>query len=464
VDLHKILVEIVSVLVVLGIMVVVHEFGHFVAAKLFGVRVEQFSVGFPPRLFGIKIGETDYCISAVPLGGYVKMTGETMPGENMSLGADGEAIAAAARDPKALTSKPRWQRMVIGVAGPFANFVLALGLMTAYYTLHNEVPDFVSQPVVLDWVVPGSAAANAGLQPGDHILAFDGQENPSWQTVYQRSGLNLNHSVSVLVGRGSQQLTLTLPLNDDTRGKDFSLDKIGIIPVWQPGPLRVAAVSAKFPAANAGVQPDDQFLSIDGHELHSTASIISYLQSRKGAPVSIVVRHLPKNGPAVTTTATVTPVLMDVPKEGKAWRIGFQGALPPSHVEQLPFGQAVEASIKFNRENSLLILEVIQRLLSRRMSVDSLSGPVAISKETGRAWESQDAGAMIQLMTIISLNLGVLNLLPFPILDGGMIFFLLIESVIRRDVNMVIKERVYQVAFVVLIAFFGYIMYNDFTK
>ncbi len=456
------LASLVSVLVVLGIMVIVHEFGHFLAAKLFGVRVEQFSVGFPPRLVGFKIGETDYCISAIPLGGYVKMTGESMPGENLQLGVDGEAAAIAARDPKALTSKPRWQRMIIGAAGPFANFLLALALMTAYYTLHNEVPDFLSQPVVLDWVVPGSAAANAGLQPGDHIIGFDGKPNPSWQTIYQRSGLNINHSVFVTVDRGGQQTNLTLELKDDSKGKDFTLDKIGMIPVWQPGPLRVNSVSAKFPAAAAGVKPDDEFLSVDGHTFHSTAAIISYLQSRQGAPLTVVLRH--KGDAVPSAPVTLQPVQMDVPKEGKAWRIGFTGAPPPSHVEQLPLPEAFAASAKFNQENSLLILSVVKRLFSNRMSVASLSGPIAISQETGRALESQDVGGMIQLMTVISLNLGVLNLLPFPILDGGMILFLLIESVIRRDVNIVFKERVYQVAFVVLIAFFGYIMFNDITK
>src|SRR5580658_1104639 len=138
--MHTFLVSIVSFVIALGILVLVHEFGHFLAAKLCGVRVEQFSIGFPPRLFGVKIGDTDYCISATPLGGYVKMTGESMPGENLSMkGADGETIEAQKSDPGALTSHPRWQRIVIGLAGPFANFVFALVLMTGFYMLHNEV-------------------------------------------------------------------------------------------------------------------------------------------------------------------------------------------------------------------------------------------------------------------------------------------------------------------------------------
>ncbi len=454
--MHTFLVNTISVLVVLGIMVLVHEFGHFLAAKLCGVRVEQFSIGFPPRLIGFKIGETDYCISAVPLGGYVKMTGETMPGENMTLGS-GEA--APASDPGALTSHPRWQRMIIGVAGPFANFVLALGLMTGFYMLHNEVPLFMEQPVTLDWVVPGSAAANAGFLPGDAIASFDGQANPTWMILYERSALNMNHSVAVVVNRNGQQVSLMLPLTDDSKGKDFSLDKVGLVPRIQPDPVKVNSVSGGSPAAKAGILPGDQFASVDGHVFHGTESIIAYLQARKGAPLTV---ELSRAGQI--TTVVVQPLLTDAPPIGRAWRIGFSGELPPYRIEQLAFPKALKASAKFNRENSLLILEVLQRLLSRRMSVDNLSGPLGIAQQTGQAWDSGNIKAMIQLMTVISLNLGILNLLPFPILDGGMILFLLIESVIRRDVNAVVKERVYQVAFVIIILFFAYIMFNDISK
>jgi regulator of sigma E protease len=464
--MHTVLVDLVSVLIVLGIMVLVHEFGHFVAAKLCGVRVEQFSIGFPPRLFGVKIGDTDYCISATPLGGYVKMTGESMPGENMSLdGADHDTIAAQKSDPGALTSHPRWQRILIGLAGPSANFVLALGLMTGFYMLHNEVPLYEDQPVALDWVVPGSAAANAGLQPGDHIVSFDHIENPTWEQVYEHTALELqsiSHDrtipVPLVVERGGQRLPLTLELAAAPKDQDFTLPDIGFIPVIQSTPVKVSTVNGNMPAAKAGIQSGDQILSVDGHLFHGTESVIAYMQSRKGAPMTLLIDR-----GGTTTTEVVQPV-WDTGNGTPAWRIGFNGAPPPFRVEQMAFPKAFKASVKFNRANSLLILEVLQRVVTHRMSVNTLSGPIGIARETGMAAETPGWEAKFKVMTAISLNLGILNLLPFPILDGGMILFLLIESVIRRDIDVRVKERVYQVAFVLIIIFAAYIIFNDISK
>jgi len=462
-----ILTIIVSFIVTLGILVLVHEFGHFLAAKLCGVRVEQFSIGFPPRLFGIKIGDTDYCVSATPLGGYVKMTGESMPGENLSLsGADGETIEAQKSDPGALTSHPRWQRIIIGLAGPFANFVLALVLMTGFYMLHNEVPLYEDQPIQADWIVPSSPAANAGLLAGDTVVNFDGQDHPSWQQVFQHSELNLSsenisHNVPLTVERGGQRITTTLSLLDpsgNAKPEEFAPDKLGLIPIVQPGPVTVNTVSPGSPAAKAGLQKGDELLSIDGHAFHGLESIVPYLQVQKGAPATIVI------GRGGTRSTVVVQPFYDSANPPSAWRMGFKVNPSPTRIEQMPFPQAVTASVKFNRDSSLLILEVLKRLLTNRMSVSTLSGPIGIAQQTGMAAETPGWEAKFKILTEISVNLGILNLMPFPILDGGMILFLLIESVMRRDVNMVIKERIYQVAFVLIIVFFAYIMFSDISK
>jgi regulator of sigma E protease len=470
--MQHVLVAIISFIITLGILVLVHEFGHFLAAKLCGVRVEQFSIGFPPRLFGIKIGETDYCISATPLGGYVKMTGESMPGENLSLdGADHDSIAAQRHDPGALTSHPRWQRIIIGLAGPVSNFIFAIVVMGAFYMLHNEVPLYESQAPKIDWVIPGSAADAAGIQPGDTIVNFDGQENPTWEQLYQHAALNLqseniSHTVPLAVLRPvngtAQRVSLKMPLeaaSGTVTSPDAALDKIGLLPVMQPGPVTVSVVSPGTPAATAGIQSGDQFLAVDGHAFHGVPTIIAYLQSRKGAPLNV---QLSRDGKV--SNLTLQPRQEPNPDGSSAWRIGFGGVQPPSHVEQMPFVPAMQASLKFNRDSSLLVLEILKRLFSHRMSVSTLSGPVGIAQQTGIAAETPGWSAKLSTMALISVQLGMLNLLPFPILDGGMILFLLIESLIRRDVNIVIKERVYQAAFIIIIVFFVYIMFNDISK
>jgi regulator of sigma E protease len=460
--MFTVLISIVSFVIELGIMVLVHEFGHFLAAKLCGVRVEQFSIGFPPRLFGVKIGETDYCISATPLGGYVKMTGESMPGENLSMNTTGGETAQAGGvtvpDPGALTSHPRWQRIIIGLAGPCCNFLLALGLMTGLLMFHHEMFLWPDQAATLDWVMPGSAAATAGFASGDKIVSYDGKQNPSWKDVEIQSQLNLNHTIPVVVERNGQQISLSLPLADTSKGEDFSVGKVGLYPIEQPGPVSIERVEDKTPAAAAGLQAGDQFLTVDGKVFHGTETLIAYMQFQKGAPMQV---ELGRGGK--TSQVVLQPLLLEG-SAGKAWRIGFAGNQPPYRVEKLPLPAALAESAKFCRANSLLIVEVLKRLVTAKMSVNTLSGPLGIARQTGMAAQMPGWQPTIQLMTVISLNLGILNLMPFPILDGGMILFLIIESIMRRDVNPVVKERVYQVAFVLIIVFAAYVIFNDFTK
>ncbi len=327
------------------------------------------------------------------------MTGESMPGENLSLqGADGETIAAQKEDPGALTSHPRWQRMIIGVAGPFANFVLALGLMTGF--LHAaQRSAALRRPAHSTGL--GDSRISGGQRRidgrGYHCQFRTGQKKPSWEQVYEHTALNLqsqniSHSVPVVVERNGQQVTTTLPLSDGTPASraaaDFTLDKIGLLPVIQPGPVKVSSVNDASPASKAGMQSGDQILSIDGHQFHGTPTIVAYLQDRKGAPVTVELEHAGKASPVV-----IQPRLDQGP-DGSAWHIGFMGAPPPSRIEQMPFPKAVKASVKFSRENSLLILEVLKRLLTHRMSVNTLSSPIGIAQQTGMAaetpgWEAQ---------------------------------------------------------------------------
>jgi regulator of sigma E protease len=433
-------------LVVLGIMVLVHEFGHFAVAKLCGVRVEVFSVGFGKRLFGFRRGDTDYRLSLLPLGGYVKMSGEA-PGE------------ASTGDPAEFNAHPRWQRILIGLAGPVSNFLLALLLMTGFYMMHNEVEAFRSQAANIDFVSDHTAASNAGLKSGDLITRFDSVKNPTWEQVSIRSAMNVGQIIPVDVQRDGQTVSTQLVVPNPTGSDDFDFDTIGFVPRMQEDPIRVRQIEAGMPAAKAGLQAGDQILSVDGMMLHSVDAMLAFLQQGNGRPIQLTALRDGK-----TFQLTLQPIMADAGNGRKLYRIGFAPNLPPFKIQQLPLPEALKQSVHFNLRYSGLILEVLHRMITRRFAVQDLSGPIGIAKQTGLAVEQPGWQPIIGLMSIISLNLGIFNLLPIPILDGGMIALLLIEGIMRRDLNQEFRERLYQAAFVVLLIFAAFVMFNDISK
>ena len=436
----------VSMLVVLGIMVLVHEFGHFAVAKLCGVRVEVFSVGFGKRLFGFRHGDTDYRLSLLPLGGYVRMSGET-PGEEST------------GDPAEFSAHPRWQRILIGLAGPVANFLLALLLMTGFYMMHNEVEAFRGQPANIDFVSDHTAAAAAGLKAGDVMTRFDNVYNPSWEQVSVRAALNVGQTVPVDVRRDGQTVSTQLAIPTPHGSDDFDFDTVGFVPRMQDYPIKVRQIEAGMPAAKAGLKAGDQILSVNGLTLHSVDAMLAFLQQDNGHPIQLTVLRDGK-----TFQVDLQPVMADEPNGHKLYRIGFAPNVPPFKIQQLPFPQAFHQSVRFNLRYSGLIVEVLQRMVTRRFAVQDLSGPIGIARQTGQAMEEPGWQPIIGLMSIISLNLGIFNLLPIPILDGGVIVLLLIEGVMRRDLNQEFKERIYQAAFVVLLIFAAFVMFNDISK
>jgi regulator of sigma E protease len=444
--MHEFLISAAAFIVLVGLIVILHELGHFVMAKLFGVRVEAFSFGFGPRLFGFKYGDTDYKVCLLPLGGFVKMTGETVTEESA------DEIAS---DPSAFTSKPRWQRMLIGLAGPVVNFLLALVLMFFYYALFNEVPSVTVKDTAVEWVTPGSPAAEAGIQTGDIVRGFGSIDNPTWEPeVYEQIKLNAGQYIPVVVDRGGQTLTLSLHVPSAAKAEDFDIGDTGLQPQYLPGPIEVAQVEPGTAAEQAGLRAGDQIEAVDGHAFHSTNTLLAYMQWAQGKPMTLT---LLRNGATVQITATPT-------KTDTRFMLGFAPQPVLMRNQPLPFVAAWKKSGAFFRNNSLIVAEVLDRLFTHRISVSQLMGPVGIAQAAGEAAQTKDWMSKFGLASMISLQLGILNLMPFPILDGGMILLLMIESLLRHDISLVIKERIYTAAFVVLIAFFAFVLFNDVSR
>jgi regulator of sigma E protease len=443
-NLHEIVVATVAFFVLVGLMVIVHELGHFTVAKLLKVRVEAFSFGFGPRLFGFKYGETDYKVCLLPLGGFVKMTGEN-PGE-------GEPVD----DPAAFSSHPRWQRMLIGVAGPISNFILAFVLMVFYFAAINEVPNI--KVTTLEWVAPSSQAGQAGLAAGDVVTRFGNIDNPDFETFVDLAKQSPNQTLPIVVNRSGQSVPLSISLPAAITSRGYDLSSAGLYLQIVREPIQIDQLVPNTPAEKAGLRAGDVILAVDGHNFHTVDPLLDYLQAGKGNPVTLTVK---RDG------ALIPPVVVHPSLQDSEYRIGFAPVPPvdpPVHDKPLSFFSAMANSLDFCKINSTLIVKTISNIFAQKVSVKQLSGPVGIARMAGQAAEMEGWFPKFGLAAAISLNLGILNLLPFPILDGGMILFLVIESVLRHDINMMVKERIYQAAFVLILVFFAFVIFNDVTK
>ncbi len=423
--------------VVLGIMILVHEFGHYAAAKWFGVRVDVFSIGFGKRLTGFRRGGTDYRISALPLGGYVKMAGEN-PLESRS-GAPDEFM-----------SHPRWQRFVIAIAGPAMNIILAVVLLTGVFMVHYEHPVYLDQPAVVGWVLENSPAAKSGIEQGDRIVRIEGQQNPTWEDVLLKVAITSKGPLDVAIQRGNE--ILEKQVQPEIEGAD-QYGTVG----WLPDqPITVTELEPSMPAAQAGLKLGDEIVAVNGTPMRSLLSVIHYLRQNGDKPVEVTAV---RNGQRVTIK--ITPIQTEEDGQ-KNYRLGFQSR--PVQIDKLPFAQALNRSIEENKRYSLLIVDLVRKLVQHKASIKQMEGPIGIARASGDAARQPGWTPLLSLMAMISLNLGIFNLLPIPILDGGIILLLIIESVLRRDISVRIKERIYQTAFVFLILFAVVVIYNDLMK
>ncbi len=438
-------------LVLIGVMILVHELGHYWAARFFDVKVETFSFGFGPRLFGFRRGETDFRFSAILFGGYVKMAGDYV-----NTGGE-QSIEQSAADPRSLYAKPRWQRMVIAFAGPAINIILAVVLLTGLFMVHYPKMPTPQDPIV-GFIAPDGAAAKAGVMEGDQLVQLDSKTDPTWEDVVYKEIGSANKQFDVWVMRKGERLHFAItPLYDERIGAGYA--------GWgQETDVEVATVMDGMGAQKIGVRPGDILVSANGQPLRSISKLHELVANGKGAPIDIVFARrfkTQKDRIEQTFRASVTPVCHDGEGQDRCL-IGVQ-LQARLDVISLPLPQAFMESWRQNSQSAKLILKFLEGMVERRMSPKSLEGPIRIAQFAGEAAREGPA-SFLGLMAAVSLNLAVFNLLPVPILDGGVILLLFVEMLLRRDLDLRVREAVVRVGLVFLMMVVVFVLYNDISK
>jgi len=435
---------ILGIVLVLGVMILVHEWGHFIVARLFGVRVDVFSIGFGPRLFGWKSGATDYRLSALPFGGYVRMAGQDLSE------ADSSNVAPTG-SPDELMSKPRWQRALISFAGPVVNLIMPIVLLGGFFWIKGmPYSSFMDETPVIATMQANDPLANAGVTVGDRIAEVNGIATPSWEKVF----------VALNDIRPGSIYRVTVEHRGTTRVVGVSGKEL--VQADAPGhyPLVVPVVTQPIRglgAERAGMKRGDLIVSVNGTGITNWIEFKEMILNSKGNPLVTVVK---RNGQLVSLKLEPQSI---VGEDGKAnFRLGV-GAEEGWSYKKMTFSAAAENASASTWYGLRQLVGVIGRLFSGKQSAKMLLGPVGIIDQAGQAVQ-EGSFAVINLMAIISLNLGILNLMPIPILDGGNILLLALEGIRRRDFSMAFKERFVQVGLVLILALFGYAMYNDVAR
>lgn len=444
-----ILLVILAVVFVLGIAINIHEFGHFIVAKLLGMRVEAYSFfGLGPRIWGFKVGHTDYRISAIPLGAYVKLYGDEATAPLEGGESDGEKVP----DSELYELRPRWQKFLVMVGGPFMNIVLALAIpFTA--ALINGVPALTSPTVGV--IKEGGAAEKAGLQVGDRIVKFEDVENPSWQRIDIDSKISPEQPIPLKVERNGQIVDLTItPTKTVEKGNtigDLEFEPTPIVVIQSPQP--------DSPAQQAGLKPGDRVVSINGQTVKGIENFKTLVQESKGAPLQLaVVRE------GQTMNFTMTPK-----QEGERFLIGAQISNQPVDREKATVLQAAGYAVTANLEILRLTGRVFGQLFAGERSVKDagLAGPVGIVQLIAQIVREAGFVGLIGILSLISLNLGVFNLLPIPLLDGGQIMVLGIEKVMSwfgKTLSMAIKEKIQMAGLAIILLLMVFTLFLDISR
>lgn len=426
----------ISFIVVLGVLIFIHELGHFAVAKFGGVGVEKFSLGFGPRVIGVKYGETDYVLSLLPLGGYVKMVGES-PGEEVS-----EEDRA-----RSFTYKPVWLRAAIVAAGPLMNLVLAAILIPAIFMIGVDVPAFLDKPAVVGFVVKDKPGATAGIRKGDLIEAIDGARIKTWEDLLTQVTLNPGKPLTLAVKRDSENVNITLtPDTQPDNGAGFA----GIYPPVEPV---IADVSSGYPAKDAGLASGDRIVSINGKEITHWAELEDIIHLDGSKKTFVVSRG------GALLTIDITPMYNT---EMKLFLIGI--SRKESYVvKKYGFIEGVEKGLTAGVKMTGQLFVVIKGLVTGQYSLKTLGGPIMIAKEAGRAAKS-GVSDILSLVAFLSLQLGIINLFPIPVLDGGHILFFGIEAVKGSPLSDKFMTIAQQIGIALLVTLMVLVTYNDILR
>jgi regulator of sigma E protease len=427
------LTTLVAFLFVLGVLIFVHELGHFLAARRHGVRVLTFSLGFGPKILRVTRGDTEYCVSAIPLGGYVKMAGEN-PEDPRS------------GQPDEFLSKTKWQRFQILFAGPAMNILLAIVVLAFVLAQGAEVFTYLDQPPVVGAVLPDSPAAQGGIGRNDRILTVAGREVHTWEDLLIEISTRPNRDVGVTLLRDGNTVSTTVRPVGEGR---YEIGNIGVLPDINPV---VDSVIAGDIAEAAGFKADDVVVAINGERV-VTAGQFRQIVGRIGEQE---IRFTVQRG-AEKVELRATPK-----DRGDGAKVGLYISDPKKSFKPGPL-EALRMSVEQNVKSSGLIFRTLAGLFTGETSVRQLQGPVGIAQLSG---ESAQEGfiALLSLMAMLSINLGILNLMPVPVLDGGHILIMALEGIARRDFSMQVKEKMLLAGFVVLMMLMVTVIYNDLTR
>ena len=422
---------------VIGVLIFVHELGHFLMARRIGVRVLTFSLGFGPRLVGFRRGDTEYCISAVPLGGYVKMAGEKP--NDARTGASDEFL-----------SKSKWQRFQVLIMGPVMNLVLAVVVMAAVLYHGTPAPAFMQQPALIGGALDKSVMKRAGLRPGDLIISVDRDRVRTWEEFLNAMAVKSKRQVTVTLDRAGKQLDITFVPVGTGRYDIVDIDALDIFPVLHP---QVASLQPEAPALQAGLRLGDVVMAANGERDVTDKRLIEIIRANEGKSIRLEIKREDQS-----LQVPVTPRKIN----GTA-RIGADLRRFEIRTIQPGIWSALKMSLDQNWTWAKMIVQTVGGLFTERTSVKQLMGPIAIADLSGMA-AALGMLELFRLMAMISLNLGLVNLMPIPVLDGGHIAILALEGVSRRDFSMKVKKKMLLAGFVVLLMLMVTVIYNDLTR